>query len=243
MIYKFLEWLEGIFGIMQGKGYLAPMQKEIDVLFSMSRARSNIAIDIGANIGDYTELLIKKNPNLRVHLFEPSRVNSLKLQERFKEYSNLVINKLALSNVSEKSILFSNNEGSGLASLTKRRLDHFNIDFALEENVETIQFQDYWINNIDRSFVDIVKIDVEGNELKVLEGFGEAIFQVGVIQFEFGGTCIDTRTFFQDIWYFFIEKGFDIYRITPFGTQKITCYKESDEKFIYTNFIAVNKNI
>lgn len=242
MIYKLFEWLERNFGILQGKGYLAPMQKEIDILFSMSRMQPSIAIDIGANIGDYSELLLKKNPNLKIHLFEPSNLNTLKLQERFKERSNLVINKLALSNVSGESILFSNNEGSGLASLTKRRLDHFNIHFSVEERVETIKFQDYWTKSIGRCFIDLVKIDVEGHELKVLEGFGEAISHVGAIQFEFGGTCIDTRTFFQDLWYFLNTKDFDIYRITPFGMQKIISYSESDEKFVYTNFIAINKN-
>lgn len=242
MIYKLCELSEKIFGIMQGKGYLAPMQKEIDILFSMSRVLPNIAIDIGANVGDYTGLMLKKNPNLKIHLFEPSKINSLKLRDRFKGNSNLVINKLALSNKSGESVLYSNAEGSGLASLAKRKLGHFDIYFTEEESVETIKFEDYWINNTQKSFIDIVKIDVEGHELKVLEGFGEAIFHVRAIQFEFGGTCIDTRTFFQDMWYFFKEKNFDIYRITPFGTQLIKNYKESDEKFVYTNFIAVNKN-
>ena len=46
------------------------------------------------------------------------------------------INKIALSNVNSSAKLFSDKSGSALSSLTKRRLDHFNIDMHFEEEVE-----------------------------------------------------------------------------------------------------------
>jgi hypothetical protein len=61
--------------------------------------------------------------------------------------------------------------------------------------------------------IDYVKIDVEGWELSVLQGFGDLVYNMRVIQFEFGGSNIDTRTFFQDFWYFFKDHNFSIYRI------------------------------
>ena len=91
-------------------------------------------------------------------------------------------------------------------------------------------------------FFDIVKIDVEGYELMVLRGFGEAIRNVRVLQFEFGGTNIDTKVFFRDLWRFFEEAGFDLYRITPLGVMRIEHYHERDELFIIANFIAVNRS-
>ena len=60
-------------------------------------------------------------------------------------------------------------------------------------------------------------------------------------QFEFGGTNIDTRTYFRDFWYFFKECGFILYRITPLGAELIRTYRESDEYFMTTNFIAVKR--
>ena len=62
-----------------------------------------------------------------------------------------------------------------------------------------------------------------------------------VIQFEFGGSNIDTRTFFQDFWYFFKDRNFSIYRITPNGILPIREYTEHDEFFSTTNYIAVNR--
>ena len=85
---------------------------------------------------------------------------------------------------------------------------------------------------------------MEGHELDVLNGFGDLIYKTKLIQFEFGGCNIDTRTYFQDFWYFFNEKAFMIYRISPRGLIPIKDYNESDEYFFgSTNFIALNQNI
>jgi len=95
---------------------------------------------------------------------------------------------------------------------------------------------------LQRRTIDIAKLDIEGHELAALQGFGDAIRATKIIQFEFGGANIDTRTYFQDYWYFFKEHGFDLFRITPFGHQAIPAYREADEFFSTTNFLAVNRN-
>jgi hypothetical protein len=107
--------------------------------------------------------------------------------------------------------------------------------------VTLIKFEDYWRDKLHSSYIDLIKIDVEGHELLALEGFGEAINHVGVIQFEFGGCNIDSRTYFQDFWYFFKEKGFVLHRITPFGPSRVQNYSEFYENFTTTNYIAVKK--
>jgi len=63
---------------------------------------------------------------------------------------------------------------------------------------------------------------------------------IDLVAFEFGGCNIDTRTFFQDFWYFFREVHFRIFRITPSGyLYPIESYKEIYEQFRTTNFIAI----
>jgi len=95
-------------------------------------------------------------------------------------------------------------------------------------------------NNIKR--IDFLKLDVEGNELKVLEG-AKGIIKSGnvdFIQFEFGGCNIDSRTYFQDF-YYLLYKDYDLYRILKDGLFHIDKYKEIYECFITTNFFAVRK--
>ena len=61
--------------------------------------------------------------------------------------------------------------------------------------------------------IDLLKLDVEGNELLALKGLSDSIEYIKIIQFEFGGSNIDSRTYFQDfyyltIYYFLLKSNF-----------------------------------
>ncbi len=232
--------VENIAHNIQGKGYgTATIFQENEVVQKLLGRQPHIAIDIGGNIGEYTAELRRRNPNLEIHTFEPSSTNIQKLNERFGNDKLVKILPFALSDKAGSATLFSDKAGSGMGSLTQRKLEHFNINFNVTENITTLCFEDYWKTHLNEREIDIVKIDIEGHELEALKGFGKAIYLTKVIQFEFGGCNIDTRTYFQDFWYFFKEKDFTLYRITPLGAEHIRFYKESDEYFSTTNYIAV----
>ncbi len=239
-MYKILNLIEFYAAILQGKGYGShTVKKEAKILTKLINNPALI-IDIGANIGNYTSEILKLYPNVEIHLFEPSMKNFEILKSRFST-ERIFINNKALSNKSGIGQLFTDKEGSGMASLGKRRLDHFDIEYKESEKVEIITFEDYWKNNLNERNIDVVKIDVEGFELDVMNGFGLALKKVKIIQFEFGGCNLDTKTTFQDFWYFFKENGFLINRITPFGLQPLKNYSEIDEFYLTTNFICINK--
>ena len=73
-----------------------------------------------------------------------------------------------------------------------------------------------------------------------LYGFEKYIKKFRYIQFEFNGCNIDSKTFFQDFWYFFKKNNFRLYRLTPSGPLLIKKYTEEDEYFGMSNFIAQN---
>jgi len=171
-------------------------------------------------------------------IFEPSAKNVGRLNEAFGGRDGVVIEQLAVAETPGAATLYSNAHGSALASLTKRRLDHFGLDFEATEAVQTIRFEDYWNDMLGSQPIDLCKMDIEGHELDALKGFGEAINHVSLIQFEFGGSNIDTRTFFQDFWYFFQDRNFGLFRISPIGLIKIEQYREADEVFGATNYFA-----
>ena len=242
LLFKYISRIERKAAYAQGKGYgTATIAQEVKLLLQLLKSPPLLAIDIGGNVGEYTAELRRANPELEIHTFEPSATNVDKLKKRFEGDKKIKLIPLAVSNTTGTATLFSNEPGSGLASLTKRKLDHFNIPFECKESVDTIRFEDYWTHELDKRHIDIVKLDIEGHELVALNGFGEAIKETSVLQFEFGGCNIDTRTYFQDFWYFFKDSGFDIFRITPLGLEKIKNYRESDEFFSTTNYIAVNR--
>ena len=241
-VFRLADRIERLAAKAKGKGYgTASIEKENELTHKLLKQRPTLAIDIGGNIGDYTAEIRRRTPDTEIHIFEPSVTNISRLRDRFSGDRNIRIAPFAVSDNAGAATLFANVAGSGLASLTQRRLDHFNIDFNVKESVQTIRFEDYWRDTLASRPIDIVKLDIEGHELSALNGFGQAIYSVAVLQFEFGGCNIDTRTFFQDFWYFFKELGFDIYRVTPIGLEYLERYRESDEYFSTTNYIAVNK--
>jgi FkbM family methyltransferase len=228
-----------------GKGFgAATTTVEAQVVANFAKNRNIkkvIALDVGANVGNWSASIIEAIPTASVVAFEPSNEAYKTLTKRFKNQDAVLCINSALGKTDEKAMLYSDQSASGLASLTKRRVVHFGIDFDYEEEVEIARL-DTWIREQQKGFSpNILKMDVEGHEMEVLLGAEETLNAIEIVQFEFGGSNIDTRTFFQDFWYFFKNLGFDVYRITPRGSLLVDTYRESDETFRPTNYVAVRR--
>jgi|688.fasta_scaffold98025_4 FkbM family methyltransferase len=192
--------------------------------------------DIGANVGSYTQAILALLPKASVVAFEPSAQAFSELQKSFGSKDGVILVNAGVGEFSGSAKLYSDFGGSGMGSLTKRKLDHFGVEFNFEEEISITTLDDWCISN--NLWPDMIKMDVEGHELEVLTKGIQALKNVSAIQFEFGGCNIDTRTFFQDFWYFFLEQNFRIWRITPSGVFQVNSYSEYDESFVTTNYIA-----
>jgi FkbM family methyltransferase len=200
--------------------------------------------DVGANRAQFANLILKvaepAEYKLDLHCFEPSKTTLEIFKKNILNEDSLILNNIGLGKNKETLTLYNNSPGSGWGSLTKRRLDHFNKSMDLTEEVQIDTLDNYCKEKKIES-IDLLKIDVEGHELDVLSG-GKDTFskkKVKNVMFEFGGCNIDTRTFFQDFFYFFQENDMDIYRITPTGyLHPIDKYQEILEQFRTTNYLA-----
>lgn len=202
---------------------------------------AQVVFDVGANRGEYACLLAEVFPNSTVYAFEPSPATFAQMQEKTAGLKQVRAFNCGLSNAEGEMQLFSNAEGSGLASVHQRRLDHFGIRFDKSETVRMRTVDGFCEEQgIDR--IDLLKLDVEGHELEVLKGAEKRLNsdRIWAIQFEFGGCNIDSRTFFQDFYYLLSERYY-ICRILREGLFVVDRYKEADEVFITTNYLALHK--
>ena len=225
----------------QGKGWGAKTESaEVHAVLSQlppASRRRPIALDVGANVGSWTAPLLDEAPDARVYCFEPSTVAFGHLADRFSGDERVHCERVAVGDRVGTARLWADTPGSRLGSLSKRRLDHIDIDFSHSEEVPVLTLDSWLAENPLRP--NLLKIDVEGHELAVLQGATELLKSVEVVQFEFGGCNIDSRTYFQDFFYFFRDAGFRLYRLGPKGLQPLDAYDcILDESFSPTNFIA-----
>jgi len=99
--------------------------------------------------------------------------------------------------------------------------------------------KDYIISNNIQN-IDFMKIDTEGYELNVLQGFEDYLENVKIIQFEYGGTFLDNNTKLIDVINYLEQKGFYKFSyITNNGTELITDFTDH---YQYCNIVCINKN-
>ena len=122
-----------------------------------------IYVDIGAHYGNIALPFIKKNWDS--YLFEPSFNNRRFLYKKLSKFPNVKIYPLAISNKISKSFFYESSVSSGISSLIK-----FDKSHRKSSTVLTVDF-DLMINIMQINKIDLLKIDVEGHEKSVLDGF------------------------------------------------------------------------
>ncbi len=202
--------------------------------------RNFVLFDVGANIGSYSKEIIKIFDLEKYSLFsfEPSLYTFNILSKNIKTNNNIRLINIGLSNIAQKLTLYNDFLGCGDSSVIKRNLESINRDFNLSEEINLTTLDIFATENeIDQ--IDLLKIDVEGHELNVLEGAANFLRnrKIKFIQFEFGGTNIDAHTNFKDFFYL-LKPDFKIYRILSHGLREIKTYDEKQEIYLGVNYLA-----
>lgn len=141
--------------------------KKCERLFSRLN-EGEIAIDLGANVGNVTRKMIR--PGVLVYAIEPDPNAFKVLQEKFKTNENVICLNKAVSDHSGVSKIYlhqNSNEDpikwSTASSLISEKSNVDKDNFIECEVFDIAQF----IESLDRP-IGLLKIDIEGEEVKVL---------------------------------------------------------------------------
>ena len=155
-----------LMGIGSGGVVLTSGEQAIFKLLRQHSRPPYCIFDVGSNTGQFLRLLQKNMTTAEyyVHCFEPGGATFLALADYCQQNQHFKINNVAIGSQNGQAILHFATPGSSLASLTKRKLDHLNIDFDQSEQVEVTTIDNYCAeSSIDH--IHLLKIDIEGHEL------------------------------------------------------------------------------
>jgi FkbM family methyltransferase len=191
-------------------------QDEFSKILNGLGLKENLMIfDVGAHKGQTSSHLYKLFPNSIIHAFEPSPYLFAEIEKNISKRKNIRCHNFALGEANEKAFLTKPDsdlcgqvvkaQENNSTSISVRRLD----EFCLDENI---------------SAIDLLKIDVEGNELSVLKGTSGMLERnaIRAIFLECDFNKEDKQhSYFFDIFDFLSKKNFcfhglfDVVRYSP----------------------------
>ena len=170
--------------------------------------QGTVMIDVGAHHG--SALMPFLNQGWKIFAFEPDNKNRGKLLERLSNHKyapNVQVDLRAVSNNSSCGLNFyCSDESTGISSLSA-----FHDTHKCDQRVDVTTLSEFLADK-DIAQVDFLKIDTEGHDFFVLQGFPWERFKPAVIECEFEDTkTVPLDYTFHDMAEFLTDKGYQVY--------------------------------
>jgi FkbM family methyltransferase len=206
-----------------------------EALIDALGTRTHVIIDVGANVGDWTAEILRRAPGCRAVLFDASQSAVTALRKRFPN-ENVEVAWMGLSDAPGE-LEFFEEPGAGKTS-------SFTSGFARPDAIRTTVRVSTVSQQVDErgiETVDVLKIDAEGYDMRVLRGATPllAANRIGVVQFEYnepwalaGGTLGEAVSLLR-------RCGYRVFALKSAGLFPFD-YRRYGEFFRYSNFVAVS---
>jgi FkbM family methyltransferase len=192
-------------------------------------------LDVGANRGDGALEAVRRCPQAAVHCFELASSTREELRRRVEAEPRIRVEATGLSSRAGPVRVKHYPGESAWTSI---------YDYPHDEpsgwTDEVVTTGDAFLAVAGLTQVDLLKIDTEGSELAVLQGFRAALERqaIRVIQFEYGYAAVVARALLIDFYELLGPLGYVIGRL-----RRAACdfapYSFSSENFFGPNFVAV----
>jgi len=200
--------------------------------------------DVGALIGEWALMAHRIWPESTIHAFEILPKHWDIFLANTTGSNTVLLNKFGLSD-SEGLINVHLNDrgvkGDAQATIYPQYVIESERDYYNSVCECLVRRGDDYVHEQCILKIDLLKIDVEGHELKVIEGFGDFIASVRCIQFEFGVYNITSKDLLCDFFRYLEKYDFIIGRLYPHFVNFFS-YDYFKENLTGGNYLAVNKN-
>jgi FkbM family methyltransferase len=195
-------------------------------------------VDVGANVGEWLELVAATHGDhpFAALAFEPSQSALTLLQARFGADPGVHILNVALGDEPGVQSFFEEVAAGKGSSFVPGFLRAAGSSRAVQ--VTTL---DEAVSARGWEHVDMLKIDAEGYDLRVLRGAKHllALRRIGVVQFEYNRSWQLAGDTLHAAYTFLEASGYRVYVLKRDGLFELN-YRLYEEYFEYTNFVALS---
>jgi FkbM family methyltransferase len=196
---------------------------------------SRFFIDVGANAGHWAAMFLHgAGPEIAGLCFEPSPSMLPTLRAALLRWPNVEVVEAAIGDQPAQLTLHAHRGSSEGSTLTESRDPNPDLDVVVPVTTLDVECESRgW------SEVDMLKIDAEGFDFKVLRGAAGLIKarRIQVIQFEYGDRWAYAGDTLAAAIRFLRDSGYDIYLLKSTGLHDPE-YERFGEHFSYSNYIA-----
>ena len=183
-----------------------------EIKMMLQKFRPNIIFDVGANIGEISKEYAECFPQAQVFCFEPVSSIFDALQRNLANIEAVQFFQLAFSSAKGRAEIQCKDSYSTLNPLTA---DDISYGKACVENVELDTIDEFCrIQEIDK--INLLKIDTEGHDFKVLRGAEEMLStqRIDILQVEAGMNPKNDKFIpFEEFKNFLENKGYYLFGI------------------------------
>ena len=183
----------------EGFTYLFSKNGEEYLLNRLRSEKIKVVFDVGANVGEWTKIALSKFPEADIFGFEISEKTFSSLRANFKNEVRCSFHNIGLSNEVGSIKYKDYGVNSGVNTILNNTDFHDDLIEPLFLEC-SVTMGDLFCADKEIDSIDLLKIDVEGAEFLVLEGFVNMLKsgKIRVIQFEYGYANGDIHTLMKD---------------------------------------------
>lgn len=207
----------------------------LKAVLSNSKSKNLILFDVGANRGQTISAMNSIIPNASIHAFEPSLNCFKSLIELFGKKQTIHLVNAAVGD-KESVLNFNEYSWDSMSSLLKRTFGKAQIIKNYDVNVITL---DNYCESNTIEYINLLKTDTEGYELKVLKG-AEKMIKRNKVEFVFVEVFFEKHYFnqddFGDIYKYLTDNGFRFIRFYDIDYSENEIPSRTDALFFNPGF-------
>lgn len=195
-----------------------------------------VIVDAGAYVGNTTKAFLDQYPSSTIHAIEPVPEHVEQLESAFRNEDNVLIHDVAIGDTRE-SVRFNVVKKSDTSSVFKPSDTKFELRdklnkadaYQVEDVIEVPQLRlDAIVDD-----PDLMKLDLQGGELKALHGMGDIESVEIIIAETMFIPLYDDQPLFCDIDNYLSERGFHLYGLYGLKTEATGQLSQANALFLH----------